>query len=178
MATLPSTCPEVRVDSRLTIRRTPAELSALFRRLDVLQRILTHVDRITALGPCAWRWTTMTAAGRPLAWDVTSDVGDETAVAWHSVPDAPLECEGRIAFAPGPDGSTDLSVSLRYRSADPAVAEAIASTFGADPARQVDRDFYRLKEQVESGRLPAKDVVEQSSEDSFPASDPPAWAGR
>ena len=167
------------VESALTIRKTPAELYALWRDLAVAQDVLTHVERVTSEGGGHSHWTLARSTGPVVEWDTeVTEEAENAALAWRSCPGGPLAAEGRVSFVPILDGAaTEVRLVLSYVPIEAAAREAITAAFGADAPRQVDRDMQRLKEHVESGRLPAKDLVQQTSEDSFPASDPPAWAG-
>ena len=71
-----------------------------------------------------------------------------------------------------------MRVVLRYDPPGGELGAIVASALGADPATSVAEDLTRFKRQVESGKLPTKDDVQIASEDSFPASDPPAWTAR
>ena len=106
-----------------------------------------------------------------------------------------------IRFIPQENGSsTVVHVSMQYNPPAGQLGEWVARMFGDNPRKAIADDLQRFKELMETGNILTKapkrsrsavspnarfsgpsakqwerDAVTTSSEDSFPASDPPSW---
>jgi uncharacterized membrane protein len=170
----------VRVDERIVVRRSAGELYRLWRDLETVGHVFRHVERVECRSGRRSHWVVRGPLGRTLEWDaeIINEIANEL-IGWQSLPGADVDCAGSVRFLPlGDGGETEVHVVLRYDPPDGALGVAVASLFGADPATTVREDLERFKEQVEAGRVPAKDEVQIASEDSFPASDFPSWTAR
>jgi uncharacterized membrane protein len=170
----------IRIEERIVVRRTAAELFRLWRDLATMGRVFRHVDRVECLSSHRSHWVVRGPVGTTFEWDaeIINEVENQL-IGWQSLPGSDVDCSGSVHFDPVGDGSeTEVHVVLRYDPPGSMLGAVIASALGADPARAVADDLARFKRQVEAGKAPAKDDVELASEDSFPASDPPAWNTR
>jgi uncharacterized membrane protein len=169
----------VRVEHQIVVNRTPAELFRLWRDLETMGRVFRHIERVECGTSHRSHWVAKGPLGTQVEWDaeLINEV-ENRLIGWQSLPGSEVACAGSVRFDPSGEGATELIVVIRYDPPGGKLGAAVASLFGVDPSTTVPQDLERFKRQVESGRVPSKDEVEVASEQSFPASDAPAWTQR
>jgi uncharacterized membrane protein len=169
----------VRVEQSIEVNRTPPELFRLWRDLETMGRVFRHIERVDCGSSHRSHWVAHGPLGTHVEWDaeIINEVDNEL-IGWQSLPGSEVACAGSVRFEPTADGATRVHVLFRYDPPGGKIGAAIASALGADPSKTVADDLARFKRQVETGKVPTKDEVDIASEESFPASDPPSWAGR
>jgi uncharacterized membrane protein len=186
----------VRVDESITINRPREEVYRFWRDLSNITQFMENVESVSALnGGNRSHWVTSGPNGKCMEWDaeIINEKENEL-IAWRSLDGAEVANAGSVHFKDAAGGrGTQVNVELEYAPPGGAMGAFVARAFGEDPSRQIRDDLRRLKTRLEAGVLlstagqpvgaqqPLRDAphnsdeVGMSSEQSFPASDAPAY---
>ena len=188
----------IRVDEAITINRPRSEVYAFWRNLENLAEFMEHVESVRMMpGRERSHWVAKGLANRRMEWDaeIINEVEDKL-IAWRSLPGSDVPNAGSVHFADAAGGrGTEVRIELQYNPPGGAVGAYVARLFGEEPSTQIRNDLNRLKTRLEAGVVPTtegqsvgssgsyqenehrkgSEKVVAASEESFPASDAPAF---
>lgn len=195
----------VRVTKAVTINASPEQLYQQWRRLQELPSIMSQLKSVEVIDDKRSRWTAQGPMNSDVTWnaEITRDEPNRR-LAWRST-GGDVEMQGEVEFMPHMgDRGCIVRVSLDYRPPAGAVGALVAKIFRSDPKHELDVDLRQFKQLMETGEIstgknrrsevmapraqrepiPAREInyqrdpVDEAVLASFPASDPPAWAGQ
>lgn len=189
----------IRVDESLTINRPREEVYRFWRNLENLAQFLEHVESIRVLdGGTRSHWVVRGPGERRVQWDaeIINEAENER-IGWRSLDGAEAPNAGSVTFRDAPGGrGTEVRVELQYNPPGGPVGALFAKLFGEEPSQQIHNDLKRLKTRLEAGVAPSTagqptgamrndltdekqrnaEKVAAASQESFPASDSPAYS--
>jgi uncharacterized membrane protein len=189
----------IRVDEAVTINRPREEVYRFWRNLENLSRFMEHVECVRALDDGKRsHWVVKGPGDRTVQWDaeVINDVENEL-IGWRSLPGSEVQNAGSVSFRDATGGrGTEVRIELQYNPPGGAVGAMFAKLFGEEPSQQIHGDLKRLKTRLEAGVVPStegqptgashsevarekqrdSEKVVAASQESFPASDSPAYS--
>jgi uncharacterized membrane protein len=183
-----------RVDQEVRIRRPAADLYLFWRKLENLPRFMRNLESVHEHDEKVSHWVARGPAGYQVEWDaeIVNEIENEV-IGWRSLAGSQVDNGGSVRFESLDNDTTIVKVSLQYNPPAGSVGAMVARLFGDDPKDSIREDMERFKELMETGTIATKsdythsewktsrarrtdgDTVENASEESFPASDPPSW---
>jgi uncharacterized membrane protein len=191
--------PGVKLKAGIIIDRPAEELYRYWRDFRNLPSFVDILESVEILSDGCSRWTVSGPVGVQTTWDarITVDRANEM-IGWKSLEGSTVDNLGYVRFERAPGGrGTLVRVALQYVPPAGKLGAVLASVVGKRPGAHVEEALRRFKQLMEAGEIataqktsiakPAEvrrldtpipeEDVQTASEDSFPASDPPAWTG-
>ena len=184
----------VRVDRAITVNKPRAEVYQFWRHLENLPRFMNHLESVRQLDNRRSHWVAHGPAARMVEWDaeIINEIENEL-IGFRSLEGGTVDLAGSVQFKDAPDGrGTEVVVELQYNPPAGILGAFTAKMYGEEPTQQLEEDLRRFKAVMEGGEMLTtegqpkggqtatagtrnRDEVTRASEQSFPASDAPAW---
>jgi uncharacterized membrane protein len=145
----------VKIDESIIVNVPSDRVYGIWRNLENLPRLLSHVERVEVLDHTRSRWTVKGPAGARISWDaeIINDKPGEI-LAWRTTNSILVNHAGSVTFEPVGQ-RTRVHVSLQYDPPGGRFGDAVASLVSADAGSQTAHDLSEFKRAVEEGRLAA-----------------------
>jgi uncharacterized membrane protein len=147
----------VHVVESVLINKPASDLYDLWRNLENLPRIMSHLESVRVLDEQRSHWVADAPrlVGGRVEWDAEI-IRDEpnTRIAWRSLPGSQIDQRGMVSFLPAPgERGVIVRVDVEYRPPAGQVGHWVATLLGEDPARQIHDDLRKLKQTLEIGEV-------------------------
>ncbi len=175
----------IRMKKSVTVNRPAEDLYSYWRKIENLRQLFPNVVDVRLIDKTRSVWKLRGPRGVELTWtaEITVDREGEM-IGWRSVGRADLDNAGYIRFDRATGGrGTKVTAALQYNPPAGKLGAFVSTLLGEKPSHQIEEALRKFKQLMEAGEIattqakPRSVDVETASEDSFPASDAPAWTG-
>jgi uncharacterized membrane protein len=121
---------------------------------------MKHIESVEELGNGRTRWVAIGPRGASVCWEaeLQEDRPNER-LAWRAVEPADLYNEGVALFRPGRDGSTVVTVEMRYAPPGGRIGAAMLRLLHKEPGQVLADDLRRVKALLETGEVVESDAT-------------------
>jgi len=179
----------IKIKKAVTVNASAVRLYGFWRRLENLGILFDNGVSVKVINDRRSHWSLRAPGGVTLEWDaeITTDRQNEM-IGWRSLPGADLDNAGYVRFEPASGGrGAVVRVALQYNPPAGKLGAALSTALGEKPSTLIQEALRKFKQLMEAGEIAtareekkiphSTEPVETASEDSFPASDAPAWTG-
>ena len=179
----------IKMKKAVTIGSPADHLYRYWRNLSNVPKLFGDILAVTVTDDFRSHWVLKVPGGMTLEWDAEITVDRENEmIGWRSLDGADIDNAGYVRFERATGGrGTVVRVALQYNPPAGRLGAALSTLLGERPAGLIEEALRKFKQVTETGEIPvaaderklshSEEPVEAASEDSFPASDPPAWTG-
>ena len=142
----------IHVRESVRLERPVSEVYAIWRQLENLPRVLSHLEQVEEFGDGRSHWVARGPADLGVEWDaeIINEVEPER-IGWRTLQGAAVEHAGSVEFEPiGEGASTRVTVTLQYDPPAGPIGAALATLLGQDPGHTIADDLHRLKQAMEA----------------------------
>lgn len=145
------------VTKQIIVNRPARDVYGLWADFENFPKFMHNIESVTRTGPGMTHWQMRGPLGSTLDWDagVTRD-DPARAIAWQST-GGDVDMAGQVTFTPRDDGTTEITLTMRYSPPGGKIGTAISRIINQDPEQLVDEDLRNFKLYAE-GRQGAQDV--------------------
>jgi uncharacterized membrane protein len=179
----------IKLKKAVTVNSPRERLYRYWRELKNLPGLSDNLLSVDMIDETRSHWMLRVPGGLNLEWDAEITVDRENEmIGWRSLDGADLDNAGYVRFEKATGGrGTVVRVALQYNPPAGKVGSALSTMLGEKPSSLIEEALRKFKQTMETGEIPvamderrvshSEEPVEAASEDSFPASDAPAWTG-
>jgi uncharacterized membrane protein len=153
-----------KVETSITIGRSPAELYEFWRRLENLPRVMSHLKEVQSLDPQRSHWVALAPLGQELAWDAEIwNERENELIAWRSVPGGDIDTAGSVHFKPAAQpGCCEVTISMKFNPPAGKLGVCVAEWLGDGLEQKIVEDLRRFKQEMESA-APMASIAERGA---------------
>jgi uncharacterized membrane protein len=176
----------IKIKRAVTVNREAADLYRRWRDLKSLPQLFDHKLSVEEIDDRRSSWTMNLPGGLRLKWtaEIITDRENEM-IGWRTLDGADLPNAGYVRFEQATGGrGTVVRLALQYNPPGGKVGAVLSTLISRRPGSTLEEALRRFKNIMEAGEIPVTqenvsrfDQVQVASEESFPASDAPAWTG-
>lgn len=146
----------VDLQKTFTVEAPLEQVYALWSHPENFPLFMSHLEEVRPEGRERYHWTARGPAGARVSWDaVVTERRENERLCWQSVDGSTVGQRGTVVFTSEGDGKTRVHLDLSYDPPAGVVGHGVASLFGSDMKRAMDKDLVRLKSLLETGKTTA-----------------------
>jgi uncharacterized membrane protein len=145
-----------KIETAVTINKSPEELFAFWRDFTNLPKIMKHVESVELKDEHVSHWRLKLPAGKFIDWDaeIYNEIPNEL-IAWRTLQGSEVNHAGSVSFKPAKNRfGTEVRVEVNYALGTGKLGSVLTKMLSEVPEFQLQEDLRRFKQLMETGEVP------------------------